>query len=146
MWKDALNASMTSWNNVKNTSNETVVPMAFTSDSSHINKIYTSSGQTWVARMYPTVTSEYFIAASIAFNAGDYTFAVCAVPNKFDIQTVATHEMGHAIGIAHCHEESDNSCFIGTCPTNVMNPTLAKNTTRRVLTSYDISSKQVIYQ
>lgn len=145
VWKDALSASMTSWNNVKNVNNETIVPMAFTNNSSHSNKIYSSSGQTWLAKALPTVVGEYFDSVSIAFNSGDYTFSVGAVSGKFDIQSVATHELGHAIGIAHCHEKTESSCFIGTCPTNVMNPLIQANMTRRVLTAYDTSSKKVIY-
>ena len=145
VWKEALSASMTSWNNVKNVNNETIVPMAFTSNSSHSNKIYATSGQTWLAKMFPTVTGEYFDTVKIAFNSGDFAFSVGAVSGKYDIQSVATHEMGHAIGIAHCHEQTETTCSIGTCPTNVMNPSIASNTIRRDLTAYDTSSKKVIY-
>lgn len=144
-WKNAISAGMISWNNVLNNDNEIIVPMAFTGNSSHSNRIYSTSGQTWLGKMFPTSSSGILTAASIAFNSGDYTFTVGAVSGRYDIQTVATHELGHAIGVAHCHERTETSCFSDTCSTNVMQPTVPSNYTRRNLTSYDTSSKKIIY-
>lgn len=74
-----------------------------------------------------------------------FTFTVGAASNKYDIQTVATHELGHAIGVAHCHEKGESPCFSTTCSSNVMMREISSNSTRRTLTDYDKSSKQVIY-
>lgn len=146
-WKDAISAGMSSWNAVKEIStNKTVVPMYFTSSSSSNNKIYSTSNQTWLGKMFPTASNGVLTAASIAFNSGDYSYTVGAASGKYDIQTIATHELGHAIGVAHCHEEGESPCFSPTCTSNVMKRTTAPNTTRRTLTDYDKASKQVIYK
>ncbi|MFG6342799.1 MAG: matrixin family metalloprotease [Lachnospiraceae bacterium] len=145
-WKNAISAGMSSWNAVKETStNKSIVPLAFTSNSSHSNKIYTTSGVTWIAYTFPDQSNGIYNSANIAFNTGSCSFTVGAASGKYDIQTVATHELGHAIGVAHCHEEGDTSCFSATCSSNVMMRTISKNSTRRTLTDYDTASKQVIY-
>lgn len=84
-------------------------------------------------------------SVDIIFNSKDYSYILGAAAGKYDIVFVAVHELGHAIGIAHCHELSEASCFSSTCLSNVMNPEIAANTRRRELTGYDSSSKQVIY-
>ena len=68
------------------------------------------------------------------------------------------HELGHTIGIAHCHQASDNTCFDPKCvafgfggnlnlsvAVNIMNPACSKNYTRRVFQAYDSSSYQLMY-
>jgi Matrixin. len=80
-----------------------------------------------------------------AISSGMYTFTAGAASNKYDMQTVATHELGHAIGVAHCHEVNETSCFSATCPSNVMMCVIYDNSMRRKLTDYDTSSKQLIY-
>ena len=145
IWKNEISAAMNSWNNVLSLYDEIIVPMAFTSNSNHINKIYSTSGQTWLALAHWDKSNGYFTEMSIAFNSGSYTYTVGATSGKYDIQSIALHELGHAIGIAHCHEEEEASCFSQTCSTNVMQPTISDNCTRRNLASYDTSSKMAIY-
>ena len=146
IWKNAIRSGMSSWNAVKEPgTDKTIVPMYFTNYSSHSNKIYSTSNQTWLGKMFPTQSNGVLTAASIAFNSGDYSFTVGAASGKYDIQTVATHELGHAIGVAHCHEQGESPCFSPTCSSNVMMRTISSNSTRRTLTDYDKASKQVIY-
>ena len=145
-WKNAISSGMSSWNAVKEPStNKAIVPMALTSNSNHSNKIYLTSGETWLGHTFTTQTNGVLKSASIAFNSGMYTFTAGAASNKYDMQTVATHELGHAIGVAHCHEVNETSCFSATCPSNVMMCVIYDNSMRRKLTDYDTSSKQLIY-
>lgn len=144
VWTNAIQAGMNSWNAVKEIStSKTIVPMYVTTNSSK-NTIYTTSNQTWIAKMIPTYSGSTLKEADVAFNNGDYTFTVGAASDKFDIQSIAVHEFGHAIGLAHCHE-TGNKCSSSTCSTNIMQPNSKKNNIRRALNSYDKESKQVIY-
>ena len=36
--------------------------------------------------------------------------------STYDVKSVILHELGHALGIAHCHElEDGETCFSPTC-------------------------------
>lgn len=63
----------------------------------------------------------------------------------YDVETVVLHELGHALGVAHCHEKGDSSCFSPTCSKNVMQPIINPNTVRTTLQAYDSGSYQFIY-
>jgi len=146
VWKAELSSAMLSWNEVKDlNTNNTIVPMEFTTDSNHSNKIYATKDETWLAMMFPTGSNGVLASASIAFNSGTYVFTNGASSGKYDIQSVAVHEFGHAIGVAHCHETNETSCSSATCGSNVMTPSISDNKTRRALTGYDSSSKKVVY-
>ena len=60
------------------------------------------------------------------FDDSEHAWSVGAVPNAFDIETVALHELGHILGLQH----SD-------VPGSVMFPSVNDNTTNRVLTADD---------
>ena len=95
--------------------------------------------------MSPVLQSGNLSSFTITFNLQDFSFSTSAESGKHDIQTISLHELGHAIGIAHCHEIGASSCFSTTCTSNVMKPTSSTNTTRRSLQPYDSASKQSIY-
>lgn len=65
--------------------------------------------------------------------------------NCYDVKSIVLHELGHALGVAHCHEAGVSSCFSPTCSKNVMQPTIGPNTVRTTLQAYDIGSYQTIY-
>lgn len=144
-WKNAISAGMESWNEVKDISSKsTIVPMKINNDSSNLNRICTSQNEKEIDRIYPKYTNGILDWVMVVFNTGDYSFTSSGTSGSFDIQSIATHELGHAIGVAHCHEIGE-SCNSSTCSSNVMNPTIKENTIRRTLTDYDKSSKRVNY-
>jgi Matrixin/Cobalamin-independent synthase, Catalytic domain len=64
----------------------------------------------------------------------EFMWSIGAVAGAFDVETVALHELGHIIGLAH---SSVNG--------SVMFPTVADNFTKRVLTQDDISGALSLY-
>ena len=74
----------------------------------------------------------------------NFQYAIGAVSGKYDYQTIYEHELGHALGVAHCHEDG-KTCSSSTCSQNVMNLTAQTNFVRRTLKGYDIASYQYIY-
>lgn len=144
-WKNAISAGMESWNEVKDISSKsTIVPMKINNDSSNLNRICIAQNEKEIARIYPKYTNGILDWVMVVFNTGDYSFTSSGTSGSFDIQSIATHELGHAIGVAHCHEIGE-SCNSSTCSSNIMNPTIKENTIRRTLTDYDKSSKRVNY-
>ena len=143
-WKGAIQGAMTTWNNVKHPSTGAqLVPMQFTSNSGSANKIRTGSGN-WLGYANVTNSGNSIQSVEVLFNTRDYSFEIGNVSGHYDIQSVAEHELGHAIGIAHCHE-LNNTCTSITCTNNVMNNTIPEGKVRRILQDYDISSKKNIY-
>lgn len=85
-------------------------------------------------RQFNTATGE-IVDASVVFNGSRYTWAADGRGNAVDIRDVATHEIGHVIGLSHSP--------IGGA---TMYPrTMAGRTQNRVLASDDILGASVIY-
>ncbi|MBB3108098.1 putative Zn-dependent protease [Paenibacillus phyllosphaerae] len=151
-WKTPIQAAMSSWNNVAdaNTSDSaTSLPKLSVTTTDVENDFYTvnSTSYPWSGKMFPTkYTSggkEYLSATDIAFNLR-YSFTNGAEENKIDIQVNAAHELGHALGVAHCHEEGETHNSGDS--NNTMYPSVFFNTTyQRSLESYDTASFQLIY-
>jgi len=70
----------------------------------------------------------------VHFDDTEHAWRIGAVSGAFDIETVALHELGHILGLAH----SDVS---GT----VMWPSISTNSTNRSLTTDDISGARDLY-
>lgn len=148
VWKDAIQAAMNTWNNVPdaNTSDTaTHLPQLSITSSTVSNKFNTinSTAYTWSGLMTPT-SSNGILSSVLITNNLRYTFNVGAAADKLDIQVNNTHELGHALGVAHCHElnETHNSGDSA----NTMYPNVYfKSTSQRSLESYDTASVQLIY-
>jgi hypothetical protein len=70
----------------------------------------------------------------VHFDDTEHTWSVGAVANAFDVETVALHEIGHIVGLAH-------SSVAGA----VMLPTVNSNFTRRALSADDIAGFDTLY-
>jgi hypothetical protein len=70
----------------------------------------------------------------VHFDETEVTWSIGAVAGAFDIETVALHELGHIIGLAH-------SSVSGA----VMRSSVAGGTTKRTLTADDIAGAQQLY-
>ena len=70
----------------------------------------------------------------VHFDDTEHTWAIGAVPGAFDVESVALHEIGHILGLAHTN--------VGG---SIMFPSIGSNRTNRVLTQDDISRVQNLY-
>jgi hypothetical protein len=70
----------------------------------------------------------------VHFDDSEHTWAIGAVAGAFDVETVALHEIGHILGLAH-----------SSTPGAVMQPFTSSNSTLRVLTQDDIDGFNSLY-
>jgi peptidoglycan hydrolase-like protein with peptidoglycan-binding domain len=70
----------------------------------------------------------------VHFDDEEHTWSIGANAGAFDVETVALHELGHILGLAH-----------SSVPGAVMAPTVASNFTLRALTGDDVTAIQSLY-
>lgn len=75
------------------------------------------------------------IAFAYPPNGGEYSFSDVIESGKHNFESVALHEIGHALGIAHCHTSCTSSC-----ETNVMSSYFTAEMVRLSLQDYDKAS------
>jgi hypothetical protein len=78
------------------------------------------------------VTNE--LPKPVHFDDSEHVWSIGALANAFDIETVALHEIGHIVGLAH-----------SSVPGAVMLPTVSANFTKRALTQDDIDGHAQLY-
>ncbi len=72
-------------------------------------------------------------------------FTIGASAGKLDLRSIVIHEVGHALGVAHCHEYGE-SCNSPTCLLNAMNLKTKRGSIQgRTLQEYDKASYMAIY-
>lgn len=145
--KTAVQSAMTKWNAVKNSAGKTMVKMSLTTGAADndIKFVATLSSDT-VGYCDTNASGGRIYAVSVKLNSGKQ-WSVGKASGKYDVQTVVMHELGHALGIAHCHEASEGRgpCWSATCLSNVMYPIAKTNYRNITLTPYDTASYQLIY-
>ena len=140
-------AAMNVWNQVRSYDNEQMVTFQPSSNSTGPtgSKITVESLEPGMSGHTEVSSSGYALTAvHIKLNAGE-TYSTNTAPNTYDVQTVIMHELGHSLGVRHCHEEWEDSCFSPTCILNVMQWQILHNEYRRTLQDYDRSSYQAVY-
>ena len=144
--KNYIQYAMNKWNAVRSPDGDKLVTFSLTTDGGSTNRIsYVNGSQLYVAHTYTyPINSPTIESVEIVVNE-DYTNSTSPTSSTYDFQTIIQHELGHALGVARCHEAGETSCFSSTCSQNVMNPELAKGEKRRTLQEYDTASYQYIY-
>lgn len=151
--RNAVAAAMTPWNNVRSTQGKAMVTMYLVQSSSADNVIKFESGLGFgrLACCDPNPETGELVSITIRLERelkNGVKWSVGKAANCYDIQTIVQHELGHALGIAHCHEATEGAgpCWSATCKSNVMYPIARLNYRNIALTDYDISSYRLIYQ
>ncbi len=142
--REAVRAAMSEWNGVADTDGSGLVASYLTNYVDSLNEVnwaYFKSSP--IARTRFNIVDGYIVDATISLTLM-VDWSVGATAGAYDIQSAVQHELGHVLGIAHCHE-SGGPCSLGSCPNNVMSPTFGTNQVRTTLTSYDITTYQSIY-
>ena len=144
--RNAIRSAMNKWNAVKTPDGDSMITVALTTDTSkQHNKITYGSLSDGPGYMRETVLDGYIVAANIILS-DTANWSTVGASNAYDVQTVFQHELGHALGVAHCHEsETRAKCYSSTCLKNVMNPDIAKGQKRTTFQEYDTSSYILIY-
>ena len=100
----------------------------------------------WVGYTDPTLSGDEILSVNIYLNTWLYEFSVGGSSSSYDIRTVVQHELGHALGVAHCHEEGDpDPCWSPTCNDNVMYRLIELGEVRTTFQPYDTASYINIY-
>lgn len=143
--REAVRAAMGEWNAIRGFNNQYMVTMFLTtSTTNNSGRIYYEPNHTYVGHTYHYESDGGAIQRVEVVLNSDYPFTVGGSSTSFDIQSVVQHELGHALGVAHCHEE-DETCFSSTCSTNVMTPEIQPGVVRTNFEDYDIGSYKRIY-
>ena len=145
--RNAVSAAMDKWNSVKDPDGNSIVTMHLT-DGLAFNYVqygYLPGNTVGYCDLRPTSGEE--ISAVTVYLNDSCNWSTTGDLDAYDIQTVVMHELGHALGIAHCHEssEGDGPCWSATCLDNIMNPFTGLGDVNYTFQPYDTASYMMIY-
>lgn len=143
--KTAVRNAMNMWNEVEPASSrvDSLITLKLTSVESNNEIKFVDMGY-WTNAGY-TDFKTIEGSDTIAEKVDVWLSLHCNWGKEADMQTIAGHELGHVLGIAHCHEPGEESCFSSTCSSNLMYPSFPEYIEIHSLTAYDVSSYQLIY-
>ena len=141
--REAVRSAMLQWNGVTDSSGRSIISMYLSNYVSSNNVVKYSFTINNLAYTSPEEINGEMQSVAILLNS-DYQWSVGSFAGKYDIQTVVLHELGHALGVGHCHEIG-NQCSSPTCTSNVMTPVFATGQVRTTFQNYDISTYRSIY-
>lgn len=141
-----VQSAMNTWNAVKATTGTSAIKFQFTSNVNAEAEITWSarSDSSYVGYTQIQRSGSYLTGFSMWINSTQ-PIGYGAVANKYDFQSTVLHELGHGLGIAHCHEGSASCPWSSQHSNFVMYPISREGITRRTLQSYDINSYKAIY-
>ena len=144
--REAVRAAMNTWNAVKDPDGNSMVSMFLTTDEVYNEVEKTVSYNGWIGYCDILAIGDEIAGVKIQLDSNQ-KWSTTGEADAYDVQTVVLHELGHALGVAHCHEKSegDGPCWSATCLTNVMNPSGKKGNINTTLKEYDTASYIVIY-
>ena len=145
--RNAVQAAMNTWNAVKTPDGNSMVSMNLTTANSVNTVVYANSYWEWLGFCDIQSADGSRIDSVVINLSNNFSWSTTGGATSYDLQTVVLHELGHALGVAHCHEEVDGSgpCWSATCLQNVMYPFAAVGKINRTLKEYDTASYIAIY-
>ncbi len=153
-YKTIIRYAMNKWNAVKTPNGDSMITLALTTDTSKTNNEirYDNLDGGVPGLMDPGTGLSETTEGRVVFTYTDIilsnkvNWSTTGASNAYDVQTVVEHELGHALGVAHCHEPNTRTkCYSSTCLKNVMNPDITRGQKRTTLQEYDKSSYTLIY-
>lgn len=143
--REAVRAAMQQWNKVRDTKGKSIVSLYLTTGATDSRVIYSNYSFPKIGYTEHILRGDEILGATIHL-ASTEKWSVGYSPGCYDIQTVVLHELGHMLGVAHCHEDgSEPPCFSKTCESNVMNPYVSPGKIKRTFQEYDTASYIIIY-
>lgn len=144
--REAVRSAMNTWNAVKDPDNNYMVSMFLTTGEANNSVIRATSYSGWIGYCDKVTIGDELLSVTIMIDSNQ-DWSTTGAADAYDVQTVVLHELGHALGVAHCHESSEGAgpCWSATCLTNVMNPIGSKGRVNTTLKEYDTASYIIIY-
>ena len=151
-YKTVIRLAMNKWNAVKTPNGGSMITLSL-DDINGYNEIrydYIESGAPGYMECDDTLGEDPEIGPVFLYTdillSEDVRWSTTGASNAYDVLTVVEHELGHALGVAHCHEPNTRTkCYSSTCLKNVMNPNITIGQKRTTLQEYDKSSYTLIY-
>ena len=143
----AVSSAMYKWSNVRDTiTGKTLITMSLTRNNTDNYVVMADSFGMWVGYCDVFQVGGVTKAVTVKLST-DEEWYVGEKTGAYDVQSVVLHELGHAAGIAHCHESTEGKgpCWSSTCLRNVMYPFAETNQIKMTFTDYDESSLMLIY-